>query len=62
MLAARVPPVDPKNEEFKKLMAQVKTGFEADVTQMYLGRVQSEVGVSLNQKALQTALGSDAGS
>ena len=60
--AARVPPADPNNPEFKKLIDQVKNGFEEDVTQMYLGKVQAEVGVTINQKALATALGNEPGS
>ena len=60
--AARVPPADPNNPEFKKLIDQVKNGFEEDVTQMYLGKVQAEVGVTINQKALATALGDEPGS
>jgi peptidyl-prolyl cis-trans isomerase D len=59
--AARVPPVDPKDTDFTKLMEQVKTGFANDVVAQYLVQVQKEVGVSINQKALQSALG-DAGS
>ena len=60
--SARVPPIDPDNPEFKKLIDQVKNGFEEDVTQMYLGKVQAEVGVTINQKALATALGNEPGS
>ena len=60
--AARVSPVDPNNPEFKKLIDQVKNGFEEDVTQQYLGKVQAEVGVTINQKALATALGNEPGS
>ncbi len=60
--AARVPPADPNNPEFKKLIDQVKNGFEEDVTQQYLGKVQAEVGVTINQKALATALGDEPGS
>ena len=60
--AARVPPVDPRDPEFKKLIDQVKNGFEDDVTQQYLGKAQNEVGVSVNQKALASALGNEPGS
>lgn len=59
---ARVPPLHGNDPAFEKLIAQVKAGFEDDVTQQYLGKVQSEVGVSFNQKALQSALGSESGS
>ncbi len=60
--AARVPPIDPNEPAFKKLIDQVKNGFEDDVTQLYLGKVQAEVGVTINQKALAAALGNEPGS
>ena len=60
--AARVPPLDPKDSDFTKLMGQVKTGLENDVLAEYLAEVQREIGVTINQKALQSALGEDAGS
>ena len=60
--AARVPPLDPNNPEFKKLIDQVKNGFEEDVTQQYLTRVQTEIGATYNQKALANALGNEPGS
>ncbi len=59
--AAHVPPINPGDEEFTKLIAQVQTGFEDDVLAQYLARVQGEIGVTINQQALQTALG-DGGS
>lgn len=59
--AAHVPPPDPKDSDFTKLIDQVKTGFEDDVLAQYLARVQGEIGVRINQRALQTALG-DSGS
>jgi peptidyl-prolyl cis-trans isomerase D len=59
--AARVPPIDPKDDDFTKLTEQVKTGLENDVLAEYLLQVQKEIGVQINQKALQSALGEDAG-
>ena len=59
--AAHVPPVDLKDQEFAKLIDDVKNGFEDDVLAQYLARVQSEISVHVNQQALQTALG-DSGS
>ena len=59
--AVHVPPVDAKDEEFTKLIGQVQTGFEDDVMAQYLAREQSEIGVTINQQALVTALG-DSGS
>lgn len=55
--AARVPPVDPKDEEFKKILDQAKPGFEDDVLVQYLAKLQGEIGVKINAQALQTALG-----
>lgn len=60
--SASVPPVDPKDEDFTKLMDNVKNGLENDVLGQYLAEVQHEVGVAVNQGALQSALGGDAGS
>lgn len=60
--AARVPPIDPKDPAFNKLTDQVKNGFEDDVIQQYLGKVQAELKVTFNQRALATALGNDPGS
>lgn len=62
VVAARVPPADPKDTEFAKLMDDVKTGYSNDLLAQYLQLVQREVGVSINQNALRTALGEDAGS
>lgn len=60
--AAHVPPPDPKDEEFAKVMGQVKTGFQDDVIAEYLARVENEIGVKMNATALQSALSGDAGS
>ena len=58
---APLPPVDAKDEEFAKLIRQVQDGFEDGVLAQYLARVQGEIGVRVNQRALQSALG-DSGS
>ena len=60
--AVGVPPVNPKDEEFTKLMGQVQTGFEDDVMAQYLAKEQAEIGVTVNQQALATALGDSGGS
>ncbi len=60
--AAHVPPLDPKKPDFAKLLDQVRTGFEDDTLAQYLAKVQGDVGVSINQQALQTALGDSGGS
>ncbi len=59
--AAHVPPFVPGDDRFGKFLAEVKTGFEDDVLSQYLVRVQGEIGTSVNQRALDTALG-DSGS
>ena len=56
-----MPPVDAKDQEFAKLIGDVQNGFEDDVLAQYLARVQGEIGVHVNQQALQAALG-DSGS
>ena len=56
--AARVPPLPEKDPDAEKL----KAGFVNDVIAQYLAKLQGEIGVSLNQQALTTALGGDSGS
>ncbi len=62
--AARVPPPDTAGADAAKLMGQVKGGVVDDVIAQYLAAVQDEVGVKVNQQALQAALrgGDDSGS
>lgn len=60
--AARVPPPNPKDPNVSKLMDQVKNAFDDDVIAQYLAQVQTEIGVKINNQALQTALGGDSGS
>lgn len=60
--AVRVPPVNPGDADFSKLLAQVKNGVVDDVVAEYLARVQGEIGVRINQQALQTALSDNSGS
>ena len=60
--AARVPPQAANDADFNKLMAQVKNGFTDDVVAQYLSRAQGEIGVKINQQALQAAVGGDNGS
>jgi peptidyl-prolyl cis-trans isomerase D len=59
--AAKVPPINAADENFTKLMQQVKDGLVDDVIAQYLAVTQGEIGVKINQKALQNALG-DSGS
>ena len=60
--AAKVPPINPADTDFTKLMEQVKGGVVDDVIAQYLAVLQGEIGVKINQKALQNALGGDSGS
>ena len=60
--AAKVPPINPADEDFTKLMQKVKDGVVDDVIAQYLAVLQGEIRVKINQKALQNALGGDSGS
>ncbi len=55
--AARVPPPNLADATATKMVAQVKVGVLDDVIAQYLSAVQTEVGVKINQQALQAALG-----
>ena len=60
--AARVPPIDPADQDFAKLITQVKSGLVDDVIAQYLSTAQHEIGVKINQPALQAALSDNSGS
>ncbi|MCX8255896.1 Peptidylprolyl isomerase [Beijerinckiaceae bacterium RH AL1] len=60
--AARAPPLKPGDEQFDKLMGQVKGGIVDDVLAEYLSEAQHEIGVKLNERALQSALSDDSSS
>jgi len=57
--SASVPPVDAKDKEFQKTIADVKTSLSEDLMSQYLAQLQKELGVSINPKALRTAIGSE---
>lgn len=59
VVAATVPPPDPKDAELPKTLDEVKTSLSEDLMSAYLGQLQHELGVSLNPQALRTAIGSD---
>jgi peptidyl-prolyl cis-trans isomerase D len=59
VVAATVPAVDPKDKEFQKTIDDVKTALSEDLMSQYLGQLQHELGVSINPKALRTAIGSE---
>jgi peptidyl-prolyl cis-trans isomerase D len=58
VLDADVPPIDPQSPDFNKLTEQVKSALGDDLLAQYLGDLQHQIGVSINQHAVQTALGS----
>jgi peptidyl-prolyl cis-trans isomerase D len=57
VLDAVVPPVDLQSADFVKLVDQVKAALSNDVLSQYLGDLRGKMGTSINQRALQTALG-----
>jgi peptidyl-prolyl cis-trans isomerase D len=59
VIDAKVPPIDPKAADFKKILVDVKTGLSEDIVGQYLSRSERELGVKLNQQALHTALGNE---
>jgi peptidyl-prolyl cis-trans isomerase D len=61
VLDAVVPPMDASEPEFKKIIAQVKTGYLDDVLSQYLSRLEQNFGIKINAQALAAALGGDAG-
>jgi peptidyl-prolyl cis-trans isomerase D len=60
VLDASVQPIDLISADFSKLADQVKAALANDVLTEYLGDLRGQMGVSVNQHALQTALGSPA--
>ena len=60
--AARVPTLKPDDPQLDKLMGQVKGGIADDVLAQYLSEAQHEIGVKLNERALQSALADDSSS
>jgi peptidyl-prolyl cis-trans isomerase D len=56
VLDAAVPPLDAQSPDFAKLAAQVKGTLNNDVVGEYLADSQGRLGVSFNQRALQSLL------
>ncbi|HXW72273.1 MAG TPA: SurA N-terminal domain-containing protein [Methylocella sp.] len=52
-----VPPFDPNTPELTNIIGDIKAGFSEDIIEQYLARLQSDVGVKVNNKALATATG-----
>lgn len=58
VLDAVVPPIDSQSADFNTLVGQVKTAIANDIVTEYIDDLRRRLGVSVNQRALQTALGS----
>jgi peptidyl-prolyl cis-trans isomerase D len=58
VLDAKVPPIDEKSPEFAKLTQQVKGTLDNDIIGQYLEELQAQMGVSVNQRALRSVMGS----
>ncbi len=56
---AKVPPIDPKDAGFNKILASVKTSLGDDILDQYLRVLGKDLGISINQQALRTAIGSE---
>ncbi|MHB8884298.1 MAG: peptidylprolyl isomerase [Methylovirgula sp.] len=56
---AKVPPMDPQDKDFNKIVAGVKTSLSEDVIDQYLGVLGRDLGIKINQQALRTAIGSE---
>ncbi len=52
-----VPPFDPDSEEAKSIETQLSRSYGEDILAQYLGKVQAELGVRINQGALNLAVG-----
>ncbi|QXX73942.1 peptidylprolyl isomerase [Methylovirgula sp. HY1] len=59
VVGAKVPPIDPKDKAFNKIVAGVKTSLSEDVIDQYLGVLGRDLGIKINQQALRTAIGSE---
>jgi peptidyl-prolyl cis-trans isomerase D len=54
---AKVPPLDVKSANFHNIIGQMKTALDGDMVAQYVGQLAGEIGVGLNQQALQSILG-----
>ncbi|MDB5593822.1 MAG: Peptidylprolyl isomerase [Hyphomicrobiales bacterium] len=52
-----VPPVDPESDEYKAVSGRLATAYSDDILNQYLAKLQSDLGVSINQAALNLAVG-----
>ena len=56
---ATVPPINPNDAGFGKILAEVKTSLDEDVLDQYLRVLGKDIGIRINQQALRTAIGSE---
>ena len=54
----KVPPFDPENAESKRIDEALRSRITEDLIAQYIARIQSDVGVSINQSALNQVNGS----
>ena len=58
MTAGSTPPIDPADPRMKALQTRGNEGLTNDVINEYVSALQRQLGVSINEGALQTAEGS----
>lgn len=54
---AKVPPLDLNRPDFQNIVAQMKTALDDDLVAQYVGQLQGEIGVQINQAALDSIIG-----
>jgi peptidyl-prolyl cis-trans isomerase D len=54
---AKVPPLDVKRPDFANIIDQMKTALDEDAVAQYVGQLEGEIGVEINQQALASILG-----
>lgn len=54
---AKVPPLDVNRPDFRNIIDQMKTALDEDLLEQYVGQLQAEIGVQINQQALASILG-----
>jgi peptidyl-prolyl cis-trans isomerase D len=57
-----VPEFDPASDEAKRMVETLNRGLSEDVFSEYIARLESEVGVTINQSALNQVIGGGANS
>jgi peptidyl-prolyl cis-trans isomerase D len=53
----KIPPLNVNRPDFKNIVDQMKTALDDDVVAQYVGQIQSQIGVEINQQALASILG-----